>query len=85
MQLLELKRKAEEKAQLLAGSDPTNSRLVCYHTFRCATTTVFHYKLAFFNQAYVKINYSESGYADVYLKDIHGTQLFHKKISGNFW
>ena len=36
-------------------------------------------------QAYVKIHYTETGYADIYLKDIHGKQLFHKKISGNFW
>jgi len=36
-------------------------------------------------QAYVKINFSENGYADIYLKDIAGAQLFHKKITGNFW
>ena len=38
-----------------------------------------------FQQAFVKIHYTTSGYADITFKDVNGAQLYLQKISGNFW
>ena len=39
----------------------------------------------FFKKAIVKVNFATSGYADVTLKGLTGNQLYHQKLTGNFW
>ena len=45
----------------------------------------FDFGFFFVLKAYVKVHWARSGYADVYLKDINGNLLYHKKLTGNFW